>query len=398
MFEENILPSSPVPTTSNTAIVTVTDENGIIANLSNKQYTQLDNYDEVKQMNRENFDVESVEIKYNSPKFNNGFTLQDTPGVDSNVATHQSSTEEFMYTSNVLFYTVDYNHVQSALNFQFMKRLNQANVPVVFVINQIDKHNEDEISFDTFKSRVENSIAEWEINLDRIFYVSKFEHEHNEIEALSSYLVEKDNHRETINDYVERIVKFITDEQLSYIQYEINDLLDKLDIYEADFDHAYLKFQQHREVSEEAKLLNNPDRLFNYLEQKRKDILENAYVMTHDTRETIRHYLESRTKDFKVGGIFNRKNKTLAEQNERLNLVVQQLQEKVNQEIRQPLRSDMSFLTRFINSAEINNDILNQHYEIKPELITDLYQQQISISNQYVLTFSDDLMKAIKSI
>ena len=77
------------------------------------------------------------------------------------------------------------------------------------------KHNEDEISFDTFKSRVENSIAEWEINLDRIFYVSKFEHEHNEIEALSSYLVEKDNHRETINDYVERIVKFITDEQLS---------------------------------------------------------------------------------------------------------------------------------------------------------------------------------------
>ena len=78
MFEENILPSSPVPTTSNTAIVTVTDENGIIANLSNKQYTQLDNYDEVKQMNRENFDVESVEIKYNSPKFNNGFTLQDT--------------------------------------------------------------------------------------------------------------------------------------------------------------------------------------------------------------------------------------------------------------------------------------------------------------------------------
>ena len=76
--------------------------------------------------------------------------------------------------------------------------------------------------------------------------------------------------------------------------------------------------------------------------------------------------------------------------------MVQQLQEKVNQEIRQPLRSDMSFLTRFINSAEINNDILNQHYEIKPELITDLYQQQISISNQYVLTFSDDLMKAIK--
>ncbi len=50
-----------------------------------------------------------------------------------------------------------------------MKQLNQAGVPVVFVINQIDKHNEDEISFDTFKSRVEKSIAEWEIDLDKTF-------------------------------------------------------------------------------------------------------------------------------------------------------------------------------------------------------------------------------------
>jgi hypothetical protein len=33
---------------------------------------------------------------------------------------------------------------------------------------------------------------------------------------------------------VEHIVKFITNEQLSYVQYEIQDLLDKLDINEAD--------------------------------------------------------------------------------------------------------------------------------------------------------------------
>ena len=37
-------------------------------------------------MNRQNVDVESVEINFPSNKFNNGFTLQDTPGVDSNVA------------------------------------------------------------------------------------------------------------------------------------------------------------------------------------------------------------------------------------------------------------------------------------------------------------------------
>ena len=107
-------------------------------------------------MNRQNVDVESIEINFPSNKFNLGFTFQDTPGVDSNVATHQSSTEQFMYTSNLLFYTVDYNHVQSALNFKFMKRINEAGIPIIFVINQIDKHNEEEITFETFKSRVEN--------------------------------------------------------------------------------------------------------------------------------------------------------------------------------------------------------------------------------------------------
>ena len=56
----------------------------------------------------------------------------------------------------------------------------------------------------------------------------------------------------------------------------------------------------------------------------------------------------------------------------------------------------MSFLTRFINSSEVNDAILNQHYQMPPNLIDDLYQMQISISNQYVLTFSDDLMKSIK--
>lgn len=396
LLEENILPSSPVPTTSNTAIVSVAENPGIIANLSNQQYTLLNNYADVKKMNRENFDVESVEIKFPSDKFRKGFTLQDTPGVDSNVSSHQSSTEEFMYTSNVLFYTVDYNHVQSALNFQFMKQLNQAGVPVVFVINQIDKHNEDEISFDTFKSRVEKSITEWEIDLDKTFYVSKFNHEHNEIEALSDYLVEKDENRESMEDYVSRIVKFITEEQLSYIKYEIQDLLDKLDIFEADFEQAYINFKQHQQVSEEAKLLNNPEELYEFLKQKRKAIIDNAYIMTHDTRETIRVYLESRTKDFTVGGLFNKKKKTQEEQHRRLNQALEQLQEKVNQEIRQPLREDMSFLTRFINDSEINEAILNQHYELPASLITDLYQTQITISNQYVLTFCDDLMKSLK--
>lgn len=395
LLEQNILPSSPVPTTSNTAVVSVAEEPGIIANLPHQQYTKLKTYDDVKQMNRQNVDVESVEINFPSNKFNNGFTLQDTPGVDSNVATHQSSTEQFMYTSNILFYTVDYNHVQSALNFKFMRRINEVGIPIVFVINQIDKHNEDEISFDTFKSRVEKSIKDWDIELTDTYYVSKFEHPENQINELSDYLVQMDNHRESVEDYVNRTIDFITEAQLAYIQNEIQDILDTLDIEEEDFEQAYMKFQQNQEVSEEAQLLNDSDKLLNYLKQKRKDILDNAYIMTHDMREQLRYYLESKSEDFKVGGLFNKKKKKEEEQEQRLNQATDALQDKVNQQIRQPLREDMSFLTRFINDSEVNNQILNQDYLIKPSLISDLYQPQTSISNTYVLTFSDEVVKAL---
>ncbi len=398
LLEQDILPSSPVPTKSNTAIVSVAEEPGIIANLPHQQYTKLKTYDDVKQMNRQNMDVKSVEINFQSGKFNQGFTLQDTPGIDSNVATHQSTTEQFMYTSNMMFYTVDYNHVQSALNFKFMKRINDVGIPIVFVINQIDKHNEEEISFETFKSRVEKSIKDWNIKLEHTYYVSKFEHPKNELHELSDFLVSIDLHRESIEDYVNRTVNFITDTQLAYIQNELQDILDTLDIEEDYFEETYIKFQQNQEVSEEAKLLNDSEKLLNYLNQKRKDILENAYIMTYDMRESLHSYLESQSADFKVGGLFNKKKKKEETQVQRLNKATTELQDKVNQQIRQPLREDMSFLTRFINNKHVNEHILNQDYVIDSSLISNLYQPQTSISNTYVLTFLDEVVKALNKM
>ena len=41
LLEQDILPSSPVPTTSNTAIVSVSKEEEIIANLEYQKYAKL---------------------------------------------------------------------------------------------------------------------------------------------------------------------------------------------------------------------------------------------------------------------------------------------------------------------------------------------------------------------
>ena len=47
-----------------------------------------------------------------------------------------------------------------------------------------------------------------------------------------------------------------------------------------------------------------------FLKNKRKNILENAYIMPHNMREMLRSYLESMSQDFNVGGLFNKKKKS----------------------------------------------------------------------------------------
>lgn len=309
LIGQDILPSSPVPTTSNTALVTIAEAPGITANIEGQKYTQLNSYDDVKQMNRENFHVESIDIRIQSDAFHKGFTFQDTPGVDSNVQSHNMQTEQFLYTSNIVFYTVDYNHVQSALNFQFMKRLNRAGIPVVFVINQIDKHDENELTFQTFQNRVEQSVSEWDIDLLETFYITKFDHPQNQFDALRAFIMEQDQHREAVKDYVARMKQFIHQHQLNYLQHEMDEILERLNIEATQFDQAYQSHQQNEMISEEAQLLNDAVALKHYLKDKRRSIIDNAYIMTHDMRETIRYCLESMTKDFKAAGLFNKKKK-----------------------------------------------------------------------------------------
>ena len=118
--------------------------------------------------------------------------------------------------------------------------------------------------------------------------------------------------------------------------------------------------------------------------------------MPHNMREMLRSYLESMSQDFNVGGLLIKKKKKLQIQQQRLLTATDALQEHVNQQIRQPMREDMSFVTRFINKKDASDKVLNQHYDVKPEMIEGLYQPQTSISNTYVLTFSDEVVKAIK--
>ena len=69
------------------------------------------------------------------------------------------STESALHIADIVFYTMDYNHVQSELNFQFTKQLMKYNPNVYLIVNMIDKHKDNELSFEEFKATVHQSFA-----------------------------------------------------------------------------------------------------------------------------------------------------------------------------------------------------------------------------------------------
>ncbi|UTI84951.1 dynamin family protein [Mammaliicoccus sciuri] len=318
---QNILPSSPVPTTSNTAQLISSDKNSISVNLNNNQYTVVDNQEDVKRLNTEDREVESIEIEFTSDKFNKGFTFQDTPGVDSMSDNHRESAFQYLLTSNYVFYTVDYNHVQSDMNFNFIKSLNKLDIPVILVVNQVDKHDEDEISFDTYKNRVNKAVTDWKLNLEKIFYVSKYDTPNNEKQLFNQYIHQLDQQRTEHQVFIDRVTNYIKQEQLKYINQHMETILSDIDSTEETFDDDYQAYKEKFNVQSEQSLIQDKGQFTSNLKEKRKEILDNAYLMPYEMRETIRHYLETTAKDYKVKGLFNKDKKKAMIQDETLEQV-----------------------------------------------------------------------------
>lgn len=392
---QNILPSSPVPTTSNTAQLIASNQNSISVNLNDNQYTVVQEQEDVKKLNTEDREVESIEIEFTSDKFNKGFTFQDTPGVDSMSDNHRESAFQYLLTSNYVFYTVDYNHVQSDMNFNFIKSLNKLDIPVILVVNQIDKHDDEEISFEIYKNRVNKALKDWNLNVEEVFYVSKFETKYNEKEKFNHFIHELDKNRTEHQHFIERVTNYIKNDQLEYIKNNMEDILSEIDSTEETFDEDYKAYKEKYTVQNEHSLIQNKDEFRQNLKDTRKEILDNAYLMPYEMRETIRKYLETTAKEYKVKGLFNKEKKKEAIQNEKLDLVKEQLDLKIHDEITKVWIKSLENLNKYINDSNLFEKIINQKYTISKEALAEHVQEQPNITNDYVLIYTKGITDII---
>ena len=150
----------------------------------------------------------------------------DTPGVDSTDDAHRLSTESALHLADLVFYTMDYNHVQSELNFRFTKELMRYNSNVYLIINQIDKHRESELPFSTFKQSVEDSFKMWGVEPQGIFYTSlkDFELPNNDFRKVKKIVEESmENWQEHFIENAHKTIVKLKDEHIQFLNEEIEE-------------------------------------------------------------------------------------------------------------------------------------------------------------------------------
>lgn len=402
---ENLLPASPIPTSANLVKVKTGEDYAKVffKNEKPRLYLAPYDYDLVKNYCKDGDTIEEVEISHSQSMLPENTTIMDTPGIDSADDAHRIATESAIHLADLIFYVMDYNHVQAELNFLFTKELTEAGKEVYLVINQIDKHKDEELTFQDFQTSVIDSFASWGVKPARIFYTSLKEkhHPYNQFQQLQEFITDKLAEKDQLLvPSVYHSLKKIALDHLSQLKKQEGEALSP--IVEVLNE---LSEQEKQELSANyQKLVVELNSVKEGTEQKEREfdleiaqIMKTAYLMPFQTRELAEKYLESCQPEFKVGILFS-KQKTEEERNKRLISFYEDLVEKTKTQLEWHLRE---FLLHTLKAAELDLPELHslaQSYSIPVpvDLLRNTVKPGARVTGDYILHYTEDVANEIK--
>ncbi|GLY09749.1 dynamin family protein [Pseudobacillus badius] len=399
---ENLLPSSPIPTSANLVKIHHASEDFAKVYYKDKQpllFKAPYDFERVKEFCKNGEEVEAIEIGHSTSNLPSEVTVMDTPGVDSTDDAHRISTESALHLADMVFYVMDYNHVQSELNFIYTKELLAHGVKLYLIINQIDKHREEELSFEAFQQSVHTSFAAWGVEPERFFFTSLRERSlpHNDFQEVKELIQESMTDREELAlRSAETMMNRLVSEHLAWLkeeQAETTEALLSLLGDEWNEQEIAEKEQQAKEQLDKR----DAQALVRELEEGREKVLKNAYLMPASTRELAREFLEAVQPGFKVGMLFSKK-KTEEERQRRCERFLADLKEKIETQLEWHLRQQVS---SWLKSSGLNDDELQLEAEeltvpVDGQLITGMVKSGAMATGDYVLTYTDDLAGQLK--
>lgn len=403
---ENILPSSPIPTSANIVKVHRAAEDFAKVYSHNARpllftapydFTAVQNYCKKGNMTE-------VEIGRKDLKLPDGLTIMDTPGIDSTDEAHRLSTESALHIADAVFYVMDYNHVQSELNFMYTKSLLRHGVKLYLIINQIDKHQSEELSFQSYKQSVLDAFAFWDVQPAGFFFTSLKQMEHPENEFASVKMVIQDifSHQDewssaTFTSSFKKLVEEHEEWLDQGFQNEAVSLKEEISFYA----------QGHEEVFQTEKRLKNEKKQIiaelatvgDEYSRECEKILHNAYLMPYETRERAEQFLQAKQTDFKVGLLFSKK-KTEDERKRRRQQFTEALAKQVESQIVWHLR-------QLANTVLDKEEIHNSEWQINAQslqinwsenLLDETVKKGAGVNGQYVLHYCEEVAGKIKRL
>jgi small GTP-binding protein len=404
---EKLLPSSPIPTSANLVKVKTGDDYAKVffKNEKPRLYLAPYDYDLVKNYCKDGDQIQEIEISHSDSHLPHNTVIMDTPGIDSADDAHRIATESAIHLADLIFYVMDYNHVQAELNFLFTKELTQAGKDVYLVINQIDKHKDDELSFQAFQRSVMESFASWGVKPARIFYTSlKHEdHPHNQYNELRRFIADKLAAKDQlIIPSVFQSLKKLTQDHLNQAEkWEAEQLMPATEILDelSEAEKSALLESYERITNKIQALKGGTEEQEKAFDYEVAQLLKNAYLMPFGTRELAERYLESCQPGFKVGFLFS-KQKTEEERNARLEHFYQDILEKTKSQLEWHVRE---FLLRTLKERELDQGellVAAQSYSISvsKDVLIKAVKSGALLSGEYLLHYTDDVANEIKRI
>ncbi|HWK24181.1 MAG TPA: dynamin family protein [Ureibacillus sp.] len=402
---EDILAASPIPTSANIVKVHKSEEDYAIVYMHHEKPVKFEagyDFKTVKELSKNGELVSQIEIGHSGSSLPLGVTVMDTPGVDSTDDAHAMSTESALHIADVVFYTMDYNHVQSELNFQFTKQLMKYNPNLYLIVNQIDKHKDNELSFDEFKKSVQQSFAAWGVEPKGIFFTSlrDFNHPHNDFETVKKIVMDSMNDwQEQLLLTAENTLRKLQNEHLTFLEDEKETLL-------ADYENVLStdEWENRQDLIEQYEKLNLQTELFSSeawndtFKERRKELLENAAIIPADFREKLRLYLESTQENFKVGGLFSAKKKTAEEKQRRIEDVYEQYKVILQSQIIGHLKNLMKQSLREVGvlTDERASNIDAMQFDVPFSLIENQIKQGSLLTGDALLNFANRVAESTK--
>ncbi|MEK3659091.1 dynamin family protein [Paenibacillus sp. FSL F4-0236] len=320
----SVLPSGPVPTSAN--IVSIRSGVPRVLIYPRVEGSKHDpapietTPEKLQEYCRNGGEYSAIEVWNEIPLLGKDGVLLDTPGVDSTDDGHQAATRSALHLADVVFYVMDYNHVQSENNLAFAKNLSDWGKPLYLIVNQIDKHREQEISIEEYKRQLENAFEQWGIHCAGILFTSlkKKEHPLNHWDHLLSLITELLEQKEQLLQYsLSRSIHHTADSSLTAFREDQQEeravLLEELEGTNAETVTNELKSLEE----EKERLEALPQQSRASLRTGLDTLLNNANLMPADVREASGSYMESASPTFRLG-LFSTAARREKEQSKRL--------------------------------------------------------------------------------